>query len=255
MGTLGGPEPSAESPMVSSSGQGVQLDPEPAPLEWLSAGRGARGADIVRQEGSEAGTVVILLHGWLVSERRDYRAWAAHLARRGQTVILPRYQRPRTPPDRVLGNTLRGVRSALDVVGDPESLVAAGHSAGAALAVDYAARAAAEDLPAPEGILAIYPGRAILGYPEGIPAADPAQIDRSTRLVVMSSPIDAVVGEQPAIDLLDSVVTVPNARKRLISVSSPRAGDHYAPARASSAARRTFWTTLDRLVARVQRGG
>lgn len=254
-----GSEPGSPESSTSSSGTVEPSDEDPAstappPIERERVGRGVRGAEVVREEGSEGGPLVILLHGWLVAERSDYRAWATHLARQGATVILPKYQNSTTPPDAVLANALRGVENALERVGEPSSVIVAGHSAGAALAADYAASAASNDLPAPDAVLAIYPGRAILGYPAGIPPVDPARIAADTRLVVMSSPFDQVVGEQPALDLLAGATSVPDRRRELISVESAGAGDHYAPAGDSKAARRTFWRELDRLLARVEPG-
>lgn len=243
---------SPASPTNSGPAEPDPADAEPPPIERERAGRGVRGAEVVRQQGSEGGPLVILLHGWLVAERSDYRAWAVHLARQGVTVILPKYQNSTTSPDAVLANARRGVENALGLVGEPSSVIAVGHSAGAALAADYAASAPSNGLPVPDAVLAIYPGRAILGYPAGIPLVDPAGIQADTRLVVMSSPRDQVVGEQPAQELFAGATSVPDRRKRLISVGSVGAGDHYAPAGDSPAARRTFWRELDRLVARVE---
>lgn len=253
---LGGDPRSAGSSSASSSAAGPSeddsADTEPPPIERERVGRGVGSAEVVRQQGSEGGPLVILLHGWLVAEPRNYRAWADHLARQGVTVILPKYQGSTTPPDAVLANAERGIANALDLVGEPSVVIAAGHSAGAALAADYAASASSNELPVPDAVLAIYPGRAILGYPAGIPPVDPAAIEADTRLVVMSSPLDQVVGEQPALDLLAGATGVLDRRKKLISVESATAGDHYAPAGDSKAARRTFWRELDRLLAQVQ---
>lgn len=245
-------DPPPADPVASTPGpESAPTDGGRTPLERISVGRGARGAKVIRQQGTEVDSLVIFFHGWKVASRSDYRNWMSHLAREGNTVIFPTYQNSTTPPAEVLGNGLSGVRSALELIGDPQTVVAAGHSAGAALAADYAAVASAKGLPVPSGVLAIYPGRAILGYPEGIPPADLSQIDSSTRVIAMSSPLDTIVGEQPAEELLETAVNVPAARKRLVSVSSPVAGDHLAPASETSASKRTFWRTLDRLLARV----
>ncbi len=246
------------TPVTGSSSRPVPTDDQqavltPAPLERVAVGRGVRGATVVREEGLATGSVVVFLHGWQVADPGDYRAWISHLARAGNAVIMPRYQNASTPPGRVFANALSGIRSGLEIVGEPESLIVVGHSAGAALAADYAAGAAEARLPAPDAVLGIYPGRAILGYPDGIPDVDPSQIDSATRLIVMSSPTDVIVGEQPAEEMLAGAVGVPASRKRSISVVSPKAGDHYAPTRDSPASRRVFWKRLDRLIERVQR--
>ena len=243
--------PTPPTPAPPSATQATS-EAEPVAIERIEVGRGARGATIIREEGSESGSLVILLHGWLVAGPDDYMAWATHLARAGNVVVMPRYQDAATTPDSVLDNALRGVQAAEEVLSEPETVVVAGHSAGGALAADYAAVASTYGVPAPDAVLAIFPGRAILGYPEGSPAADPAGIPADIRLLVMSSPNDTVVGEQPAQDILDTAVTVPASRKRLVSVKSAEAGDHYAPSGDTAAARRVFWDSLDRLIARVQ---
>ncbi len=85
--------------------------------------------------------VVLFLHGWGATRPRFYRPWLDHLAREGNAVIYPRYQDSFVDqPAEVLGNALAGMRLALRRIDEePGSLVVAGHSAGGALAADYAA--------------------------------------------------------------------------------------------------------------------
>lgn len=236
--TLGGDEPAREA--------------RPG-IERVQIGRGATGADVLRQRGAPAQTAVILLHGWRLVGRSAYRAWLVHLARGGRTVIVPRYQERRgTPPEAALKNALAGIRAALDRVPIlPGGVTVAGHSAGAALAADYAALASQEGLPPANAVLAIYPGRIIRATSEPIPQVDPALIPSSVRLVVMASPTDKIVGEQPARELFAAATAVPPENRRLVEVRDPVAGDHFAPALGSGAARRTFWRSLDRLLERA----
>jgi len=228
----------------------------PLRLERIEVGRGARGAAVVRPselEGPQPG--VVLLHGWGEVERSDYRGWIRHLAQAGNTVIVPRYQRSaQSPPDRVLANALAGVRSSLRRAPiAPGSLVVAGHSAGAALAADYAGSARREGLPRPRAVFAAYPGRIILGYPGGIPAVDPSAISARTRILAMAGANDRVVAQAPARELIRSAVNVPTRRKRFILVQDPAVDDHGGPQRAGRAARRIFWARLDRLIALARR--
>lgn len=221
-------------------------------LERLIVGRGARQATVVRwgePEGAQPG--VIFLHGWGRGDPRDYEAWIEHLARRGNTVIVPRYQESvRTPPGQVLANAVAGIRAALAAVPIRSgSLVIAGHSAGGALAADYAATAARDaQLPRPRAIFAVYPGRAIRGYPGGIPVITPAAIAPGTRLVVMAGADDQVVGEGPALELFAAFQGIPLEHRRFARIIDPAVDDHRAPERAGARSRAAFWAPLDRLM-------
>lgn len=219
-------------------------------IERVRVGDGAKAAVVVRMRGAGPQRGVIFLHGWRLIGPRAYRSWFTHLARQGITVIAPRYQlRTTGEPEEALDNALAGVRTALQQVPvRPDGMTVAGHSAGGALAADYAAVAAQRGLPTARAVLAIYPGRAIRGSVAGIPAADLSQMPASTQLVVMASAADPVVGDGPARELVAAATSIPEANRRLVSVDAPSAADHYAPVLGGAAARRVFWRQLDRLV-------
>jgi acetyl esterase/lipase len=219
-------------------------------IERLTVGRGATSAEIVRRPGASPQRAVVFLHGWRLLGRAAYRDWELRLARRGFTVIVPRYQDRRgTPPEDTLENALAGFRAAVRRVPiRGGGVVVVGHSAGAALAADYAAVARREGLPRARVVLSIYPGRIIRASDDPIPQVDPALIPSTVRLVVMASPTDEIVGEGPARELFAAATSVPQDRRRFVEVSGKVAGDHFAPALGSRAARRTFWPVLDRLL-------
>lgn len=232
------------------------LTPEPPKLERFEVGSGAEAATVVRPEGiEEPAPGVIFLHGWGEIGGDKYREWIDHIAQHGNVVIVPRYQLDTSsPPDGVLAAAVGGIRSALEATPvQPEGLVVAGHSAGAALAADYAATAANDpSLPPAAAVFAVFPGRAILGYPGGIPAVDPAAIPPQTRLVALAADADKVVGEEPAIALIESAVNIPSRRRRFVEVTDPAVDGHYAPLRSDAAARKAFWDPLDALIAEVR---
>lgn len=132
------------------------------------------------------------------------------------------------------------------------SLVVAGHSAGAALAADYAATSGRTRLPVPVAIYALYPGRKILGYPAGIPQVDPARIRARTELIAMAGAADVVVGQAPARQLVADATAVPAAQKRYLLVQRAGVADHYGPTRSTRLARTVFWARLDRLIRRAR---
>jgi acetyl esterase/lipase len=223
----------------------------PPKLLTETVGSGPQTATIVRPDVDGRLPVVLFLHGWGATRPRFYRPWLEHLARAGNAVIYPRYQDSVVePPPQVLGNVLAGVRAALARIDeDPGSLVVAGHSAGGALAADYAAIARSVRLPVPLAVFSAYPGRRLPRLPFGIPELDPRRIPASTRVVALAGTRDRVVGTRPA----RRIARRAGARQRsLVVVSAPDAADHLGPQRSDAAARREFWARLDRLILEVR---
>lgn len=238
--------------LANEADEEFEAEPPRVQLERTQFGQGASGARVVAPADAEGmAPTVIFLHGWGELGPGQYRAWIEHLARRGSAVIVPRYQTSAaSPPQGVLEAALTGIRQALEAYPtQTQSLVVAGHSAGGALAADYAATAASdESLPDPAAIFAVYPGRAIFGT-AGIPVIQPASILPSTRIVALGSPADTVVGESPARQLVRSASAVPRDQRQYVRVTNPAVADHYAPLRDSSAAKAEFWRPLDSLIA------
>lgn len=221
----------------------------PLPIRRQHVGSGADAAVIAyRGDVSDTRPLVVFLHGWGLAVR-DYRGWIDHLVRRGATVVAPRYQTtPRDDPAGVLAAARRGIERALREVTPADGLmVLAGHSAGGALAADLAANVTgAPRLPTVRGVLAVYPGRIIRGYPGGIPPAPPGSLPQQMVLRVLAGANDSVVGEAPARAMVTSAVNVTD--RRLVRVTDPSVSDHLAPLKMTPAARRVFWAALDRLV-------
>jgi len=220
---------------------------DPPRLLTETVGRGPQAATIIRPDSEGRLPVVLFLHGWGATRPQAYRPWLDHLARAGNAVVYPRYQDSfLEPPPQVLGNVLAGLRLALGRVDEqPGSLVVAGHSAGGALAADYAAIARSAHLPAPVAVFSAYPGRRLERVPFGLPEIDPRRIPAATRLVALAGARDRVVGTRPARRL----ARLAGARRRsFVLVDDPAAADHLGPQRADAAARREFWAPLDRLI-------
>jgi acetyl esterase/lipase len=205
-------------------------------------GTGPQRVTIFRPE-QPRGATVLFLHGWGGMEARLYRPWIDHLVDEGHVVVFPRYQDSfASLPGRALPDALAGIRAAFAEL-EPERVVAVGHSAGGALAADYAAVARASRLPVPEAILLAYPGRQARRLPGRIPELGDQRIPRAVRIVALASPRDRVVGTRTAREV------VRDARHgRLILVREPGADDHLAPMRSGPAERRVFWSRLDALL-------
>jgi len=243
---------------LALAGCGGGADPRPAPappgpprIVTETVGRGVQQATIVRPDVGGPLPVVVFLHGWGAPDAAFYRPWLEHLARRGSAVVYPRYQDSFVqPPAQALGNVLAALRSALARPGlRTDALVVAGHSAGGALAADYAALARTAGLPAPRAVFAAYPGRRLPRIPNGLPEIPPRRIAPGTRVLALASRADRVVGTRTARELVRGAT---RADARLVLVDDPSADDHQGPQRADAAARRTFWAPLDRLVASVR---
>lgn len=236
--------------LIAACGGSEAAPERPRPPTRFVAGEGARSAIVLPGRGRIRRAPVIFFHGWGLTGPAAYRGWLRHLAGRGSTVIVPRYQSSRrTASGRVAGNALAGVRAALRrLPRRPREVVVAGHSAGGILALDYAVRARRLGLPAARAALVVYPGAALRDMPP-VPLDDLTRLPRSLRrLSVMASPVDDVVGTGPAQAIFDGAVGVPPERRRLVLVADGVAGDHFAPVTGSAAARRTFWQPLDRLI-------
>jgi dienelactone hydrolase len=213
-----------------------------------TVGRGPQTATIVRPDVDGRVPVVVFLHGWGATRPRPYQPWIDHLAREGNAVIYPRYQDSFVDgPSQVLGNALAGVRLALARIDEePGSLVVAGHSAGGALAADYAAIARAAKLPEPVAVFSAYPGRTLRGASLGIPEIDPGRIPETTEVVALAGTNDSVVGQSVARRIASAT------GGQLVVVDDPRTSDHQGPVRADTASRREFWDRLDALIDRAR---
>lgn len=229
---------------------------DPARLVTETVGSGVQTTTIIRPGGESPRPVVLFLHGWGATRPESYRPWLEHLARGGNVVLYPRYQESvLEPPAEVLGNLVAGVRLALGRLEErPRSLVVAGHSAGGALASDYAAVARSVGLPAATAVFAAYPGRSLADVPFSIPEIDPSRIDPRTRILALAGARDTVVGDAAARAIVRGATRVPAGNKRYEVIRRPAVADHLAPQRAERASRQTFWTRLDALMAAARRG-
>jgi dienelactone hydrolase len=212
------------------------------------AGEGPAAVTIIRPADLDDDVpLVLFLHGWGAVEPRTYRPWLEHLARQGNAVLYPRYQDSfAEPPAQVLGNVILGVRRALERLDeDGGSLVVAGHSAGGALAADYAAVAPSVGLPEARAVFAAYPGRRFRGARLGIPAA--GGIPPGVVVLALAGADDDVVDPAAAREI--------GERGELVVVRAPGASDHLGPQRDTPVARREIWARLDALLAQVRADG
>jgi dienelactone hydrolase len=213
-------------------------------IERIDVGRGSASAVVYRpRNGARRPPGVLFLHGWGATDPVAYGRWIAHLVDAGNEVIYPRYQRNAdSRPDEALRAAEAGFGAAVAAAPvRPRSLVVVGHSAGGALAADYAAD---PGVPRPRAVFAVFPGRRAASIDGEIPRAR-TPIPRGVRVVALGGARDTVVGTRWAREIGRS--------GRYVLVTDPLAADHAAPQRFDAHARRAFWAPLDRLIARARR--
>ncbi|MET0369681.1 MAG: alpha/beta hydrolase [Methylobacterium sp.] len=185
----------------------------------------------------EAGRpVAVFLHGWGAVNPQSYGAWIDHLTRQGWLVLFPRFQEVnRTKPSDAPANAAALVKAALGEVADDKEakpdlsrVAMIGHLAGAPLAMDLAAGAAKEGLPAPKLIFAAVPGGIASGpKSRGIPLEDLERIAPTTLIVTMVGDKDSRAAEAASRRLLREASAVPAERKLFVRALSD---DHGFPA-------------------------
>jgi hypothetical protein len=244
-GATGSDKPASEHPAVA-----WLLPSKPIPgLNQRVVGGSHRGAVLLWAAGERPPRdVVIFLHGWGPLTPYPYGPWLRHFANRGNTVVFPVYQGPRTEPEALRANALSSIAIGLRASdANPRTVVAIGFTTGGIMAFDYAALAQESGLPAPRAIFAVYPGR---NPPGGeIPLADLSQIPPETWLEVVTGPGSRIPdGVAQARALLRASDKVPPARRGHYRAPSP---SQSRPDSASSESQ-TLWGPADRLIEKAR---
>jgi pimeloyl-ACP methyl ester carboxylesterase len=202
------------------AGRGIEAT-RPAPPAQPKSGPGGSDyphAGVRETEHGEGGTqfwileparptpkqapLVIFLHGYSAMQPDSYRGWIEHLARRGNIVVYPRYQKKLlTPPAEYFPNVAASVRMALSVLRQPrhvapdlEMVAVVGHSAGGVEAANYAILATKEKLPVPKALMLVTPGQGPERGVKMVPLEDCEKIPAETRLLVVIAEADGFVG-------------------------------------------------------------
>lgn len=192
-----------------------------------SHGEGSQRYWIFKPSKAGSYPVVVFIHGWAATEPLFYMAWIRHLVREGNIVIYPRYQNLLdTTSDAFTDNAASAVGEALRRVREDWNgeLFLAGHSAGGIIALNLASR---QDIPDPDGILALQTGDSEGGRKfenlTGIP--------QDTLLVVMAGDRDNITGTADSYRIMRSTPQIPGDRKLFLLVRSDRnlVADHLSP--------------------------
>lgn len=179
--------------------------------------------------------VVIFLHAWGAANPQLYGGWIEHLARRGNLVLWPRFQDPnRVRIQDGMGNVLLALKQAfVDLAGDADArpdlsrVVVVGHLTGGIMAMNVAAMAAENNLPAPKLVMSLMAGGiARDAKARGIMLADLSQIPAQTLMMTMIGDRDHLPSDRVARLFLREATGVPASRKLFMRVASD---DHGFP--------------------------
>jgi len=187
--------------------------------------------------------VIVFNHGWSVTNPKVYGAWIKHLVRRGNIVIYPRYQklaisRPWMYTDNAIletRNALNQLQSGNHVKPDLDKFAVVGHSMGATIAINMAAKAKSVGLPIPKAVMCIEPTGELGIRKEVIPFEDLSKISPQTLLLVVTAEEDLLVGDLGAKQIFRQTTSIPLKNKNLIAFGSdfhgfpPLLADHLAP--------------------------
>lgn len=193
--------------------------------------------------------IVVFLHGFSAVNPETYRAWLDHIVRRGAVVVYPDYQTERlieTQSTEFEPNAIAGVKAALASLADgsaglvdPSRIAFVGHSLGAVLALNIAARAEQLGLTMPGAVMAVEPGGCAecggISRLLGLPYADLSTLGQASRAIIMVGDEDQVVSDQGAKVAWERMRNVPLEQRDYVVLHSDHTGrpaliaDHYAP--------------------------
>ncbi len=211
----------------------------------------AKGVWLFRPAG-EPKSVVIFFHGQGGPEEArpvNHRAWIDHMVEQGTVVIYPRYEQDYAAG--VLGPAIAGVRTAEKRLGEPDlPVLAIGFSRGGALAVEYAAASAGEDVPVPDIVESIN----TVSFGEQTRPVDLTSLDHQTVLSVIVSDKDSL-GAQGAKGLLhrlrDSGFPGEQIQLHFARSHGTFTADHLALLENSPNAHRAYWAPTDALLRKL----
>jgi pimeloyl-ACP methyl ester carboxylesterase len=200
---------------------------------WLFEPVGIRGS----------APVVAFLHGWGAMQPDGYKLWIEHIAARGNIVIYPRYQQSRLEPGpNMTPNAVAAIQAALSRLGaraDRSKFALVGHSMGAAIAFNLAAKTAG--LPEPRAVMSVEPGdidsNPLLRRMRQVRQVQTInQIPRGILALILVGDEDKIAGDRIAKVQFSNIQHVPCENKNYIIVQSDRHGsppliaNHFAPA-------------------------
>ncbi|MBL4703909.1 MAG: T9SS type A sorting domain-containing protein [Flavobacteriales bacterium] len=170
----------------------------------------------------DSANLVVFNHGYGVWNPGPYAQWIAHLVRKGNVVIFPKYQASdASAPSGYTGAMVNGIIDGISelqtgtgrVRPKTENFTIIGHSYGGVLSSNIAIEHASYGVPKPKAILLCEPGT---GGFSGGRLASYASMDTSYNLLIIVGDGDVVVGNAFGREIMDST-TIPTAHKNYIT--------------------------------------
>ncbi|RMG79901.1 MAG: alpha/beta fold hydrolase, partial [Bacteroidetes bacterium] len=164
----------------------------------------------------DSARVVVFIHGYGAYNPMVYGKWIAHLVRKGNIVIFPRYQAHLLYPlpNAFADYVAKGIRSALDELKKAghvrpifEPLAVVGHSFGGAIAADLTIHYKKYGIPAPKAVFLCAPGTGFVSMGR---LSTYAGMPPDVQLLIMVSEDDYVVGDELGVQIFKEATRTPN---------------------------------------------
>jgi pimeloyl-ACP methyl ester carboxylesterase len=194
--------------------------------------------------------VVVFMHGLDPSELypANHLPWIEHLVRMGNDVIYPRYE---SAPGRgpALLHSAKAVVAGIVRLGRPRvPVVIVGYSRGGRLAVELAASAWRFRVT-PAAVMSVFPSEL---NPQVEEVVDFTRLPHSARVVLLSGQEDSPAGVRELLRRLrDGGFPVENVEVGIVRSRGSFHADHFSAMQTTPEAKRQFWATLDRVIARA----
>jgi len=197
--------------------------------------------------GDQPMPVIVFTHGFNEPNYATYWLWIRHLVMRGNLVIYPRYHggglvNPQTFTP-TAGDAVRQALARFDGVhhtrADPERFAMLGHSLGATINANLAARHTHFGLPPVKALMLLQPGdvRTSTGLGAFLPSIveDHATIPAGTLMLLVSVVDDSIVEPHTAEDIYTRTCLIADADKDLLVMADDTHGrpwlraSHFTP--------------------------
>ncbi len=158
--------------------------------------------------------LIVFVHGYGAYNPMVYGDWIKHLVRKGNIVIFPRYQKNlfSPSPSEFIPNTATAIKDALAIMDTSDhvqaivsDLAVIGHSYGGVISAGLGASFVENGIPQPKVLMLCSPGS---GPFKGGVLKEYTSIPADTKLVVMVSDDDRIVGDKLGLRIFDTASKV-----------------------------------------------